>query len=224
MPGQIDGKFYQVFSTGSLSERLLIMARDRIYSHFLELCQPTEKSAILDVGVSDVLEFGANALERKYPYQDRLTAVGLGEAIEFQKTFPKVRYERITAGEPLPFKDGEFDIGTSNAVLEHVGSVENQQAFVKEICRVSRRVYVTVPHRFFPVEHHTALPFAHWNDGSFRLACRLSGKDDWARKENLILMSKNRLRNVIPANVNATIGTIGLPLGPFSSNLYFYAG
>ena len=40
MSEQIDGKFYQVFSTGSLSERLLIMARDRIYDHFLSLCQP----------------------------------------------------------------------------------------------------------------------------------------------------------------------------------------
>ena len=31
-----------------------------------------------------------------------------------------------------------------------------------ELCRVARRVFVTTPNRWFPLDPHTLLPFAHW--------------------------------------------------------------
>jgi hypothetical protein len=66
-------------------------------------------------------------------------------------------------GRELPFADGEFDLGFSNAVVEHVaGGREGQRSFVHELCRVSRRVFVTTPNRWFPLEVHTLLPFVHW--------------------------------------------------------------
>jgi hypothetical protein len=89
------------------------------------------------------------------------------------------------------------------------------------LCRVAKRVFITVPNRFFPVEHHTAIPFAHYQDGAFRFACRLTGKSEWAREDNLILMTRARLRELAaPAGRSAEIGYTGLPIGPFSSNLY----
>ena len=66
-------------------------------------------------------------------------------------------------GRELPFADGEFDLGFSNAVVEHVaGGRDGQRRFVHELCRVSRRVFVTTPNRLFPLEVHTLLPFVHW--------------------------------------------------------------
>jgi len=42
-------------------------------------------------------------------------------------------------GRELPFEDGAFDIGFSNAVVEHVaGGREGQRRFVGELCRVAR--------------------------------------------------------------------------------------
>jgi len=73
-----------------------------------------------------------------------------------------VDYRRIEPNAPLPFNANSFDIATANAVLEHVGSFEKQVLFVGELCRVARRVFVTVPNKFFPVENHTALPLAHY--------------------------------------------------------------
>lgn len=219
----VDGKYYEVIAPASVSERLMIRARDRIHGDFMRLCRPGPDSAVLDVGISDVVGDAANVLERRYPWPERLTAAGLGAAREFQAAFPRVAYRRIEPNRPLPFRDGAFDIATSNAVLEHVGSEENQRRFVSELLRVARRVFVTVPHRYFPVEHHTAIPFLHWTDLGFGLACRALGKESWSRAENLILMSRGRLRAACPPGARAGIGTTGLRLGPFSSNLYLYA-
>ncbi len=55
-----------------------------------------------------------------------------------------------------------FDVVFSNAVIEHVGDRERQEALVREALRVGRRVFVTTPNRWFPIEVHTRLPFVHW--------------------------------------------------------------
>ena len=221
--GLVDGKYYEVVAPRSLSERLMIRARDRIYDDFVRLCRPGRDDTVLDVGVSDVIGDGANVLERRYPWPERVTAAGLGAAEAFQAAYPGVTYRRIEANQPLPFADGAFSVATSNAVLEHVGSAEGQRRFVSELMRVGRRVFLTVPHRYFPVEHHTAIPFLHWSDAGFALACRRLGKQDWAEAENLILMTRRRLRAACPPGVRVRIGATGLMLGPCSSNLYLFA-
>jgi len=218
----VDGKYYEVATPRSVAERTMVRARDRIYDDFIRLCRPTSEETILDVGVSDVVGDGANVLERRYPYQQRLTAVGLGAAEEFRATFPGVTYQQVVANESLPFPDNSFDIAASNAVLEHVGSQENQCRFVRELMRIGKRVFITVPHRLFPIEHHTGIPFLHWTDSGFALMCKLLGKEDWGLSENLILMSRRRLRASCAADAGVTIGTTGIRLGPWSSNLYLY--
>lgn len=218
----VDSRYYQVATPGSLAEKLVAAARDRIYADFLKFARPEPDSEILDVGVSDVVGEAANVLERKYPHRNRITAVGLGSAVAFQAAFPSVRYQQIQAGEPLPFADQSFDIATSNAVLEHVGSPDAQVTFVRELARVARRAFISVPHRFFPVEHHTGIPFMHWWTPSYHAACSVLGKAEWTDPSNLILMTQNRLRQLCPANLSVKMGTTGINLGPFSSNLFLY--
>jgi hypothetical protein len=183
--------------------------------------RPAPDDRILDVGVSDVVNDGANVLERSYPHQNNITACGLGDGAAFKAAYPATRYMRIEPNVALPFADGSFEIATSNAVLEHVGSPANQEFFVRELCRVAKRTYITVPNRYFPVEHHTALPLLHYSDDLFAIACDLFDKSEWAETKNLILMSRRRLADLArPLGRKADIGTTGLPLGPFSSNLY----
>jgi hypothetical protein len=215
-----DEQYYQVARPYSLSERVVIMARDRIYSDFVRLCKPQPESTILDIGVSDVVTDAANLLERLYPYPAMITAAGLGDGVAFRHEYPAVTYKQITAGERLPFEDGAFDIACANAVLEHVGSVAEQHRFVAEMARVARTVYITVPHRYFPVEHHTGFPLVHYSDYLFSLACRLFNKDEWADEKNLIFMTPSTLQPLVPQNRSATIGYTGIPCGPFSSNAF----
>jgi hypothetical protein len=145
--------------------RVSLWSRERKLRLFLELYRPGPQTSVLDVGVTDA-PFGGgssdNFFEMLYPWPDRITAVGHTGLERFAAAFPQVRVVRAD-GRDLPFADGEFELGFSNAVVEHVaGGREGERRFFEELCRVSRRVFVTTPNRWFPVDPHTLLPFVHW--------------------------------------------------------------
>jgi hypothetical protein len=90
----------------------------------------------------------------------------------------------------------------SFAVIEHVGSRDQQRSFVHELCRVGRTCCITTPNRWYPIEFHTVLPLVHWLPPSwFRTLLRLLGKDFWAKEENLNLFSSSELRAMFPNNL-----------------------
>lgn len=57
------------------------------------------------------------------------------------------------------FADSSFDLCFSNSVIEHVGTLFDQQAMAQEIRRVSRGYFVQTPYRHFPIEPHFLVPF-----------------------------------------------------------------
>ena len=147
------------------ASRVSMRSRERKLRLFLDLMAPGPETTVVDVGVTDA-PFGAgstdNFFEALYPWPERITAVGHTELDRFSAAFPSVTAVRAD-GRALPFADGAFDLGFSNAVVEHVaGGREGQRAFVHELCRVASRVFVTTPNRWFPLEVHTLLPFVHW--------------------------------------------------------------
>jgi methyltransferase family protein len=148
--------------------RISLASRRKKFRLFIDAFHPDAETTIVDVGVVDS-GFGEgggasathNFLEAMYPWPGHITAVGLGDLANFQRAFPDVTCVQAD-GLDLPFADGEFDIAFSNAVVEHVGGEEAQRTFVGELCRVARRVYVTTPNRWFPIDVHTLLPGVHW--------------------------------------------------------------
>ena len=148
-----------------VASRVSMRSRRRKLDRFLELLQPGPETTVVDVGVTDA-PFGDgssdNFFEALYPWPGQITAVGHTGLDRFTAAFPQVRAVRAD-GRELPFGDGEFDLGFSNAVVEHIaGGRDGQRRFVHELCRVSGRVFVTTPNRWFPLEVHTLLPFVHW--------------------------------------------------------------
>lgn len=148
-----------------VASRVSMRSRERKLQRFLELLEPGPETTVVDVGVTNA-PFGAGAtdnfFEALYPWPGQITAVGHTELDRFAAAFPVVRIVRAD-GRDLPFADGEFDLGFSNAVVEHVeGGRDGQRRFVHELCRVAGRVFVTTPNWFFPLEVHTLVPFVHW--------------------------------------------------------------
>src|SRR5581483_7659144 len=183
-----------------LASSTSLRSREQKLRLFLELFDPGPATTVLDVGVTDA-PFGDgstdNFFEARYPWPERITAVGVTELGRFRAAFPDVRAVQAD-GRDLPFVDGEFDLGFSNAVVEHVaGGREGQRRFVHELARVARRVFVTTPNRFFPLEVHTLLPFVHWLPAPLRdRAVRARGFDD-----TLDLLGPRELASLFPYSV-----------------------
>jgi hypothetical protein len=166
-----------------VASRVSLRSRERKLRLFMELFRPDAMTTVVDVGVTNTAFGGGstdNFFEALYPWPEQITGVGRTELERFAASFPHVRAVRAD-GRELPFADGEFDLGFSNAVVEHVaGGRDGQRRFVVELCRVARRVFVTTPNRWFPVDPHTLLPVVHWlPPGRLRdLVLRARGFDD----------------------------------------------
>jgi SAM-dependent methyltransferase len=165
-----------------VASQVSLRSRERKLELFRALLSPGPETTVIDVGVTDA-PFGAgstdNFFEALYPWPERITGVGNTGLDHFREAFPRVRAVEAD-GRLLPFESGGFELGFSNAVVEHVaGGRDGQRAFVHELCRVASRVFVTTPNKFFPLEVHTLLPFAHWLPADLRRrAVRLRGFDD----------------------------------------------
>lgn len=218
--GNIDSIYYRDGVNNSFSMRLLKRARMAMMNLFMEELSPGSTSSILDIGVSDDENDGANFLEKHYPWQHNITCVGLGDGKQVVSNYPKVHFKQIRAGERLPFEDQSFDIACSNAVIEHVGGPAQRTEFISEHLRVAKKVFIAFPNRWFPVEHHTGLPFLHYTPRLFRTLLNGTRYSYWTHPENMDFLDGRSIMKDWPKSGRspAAIVNTGIPLGLFSSN------
>jgi SAM-dependent methyltransferase len=196
-----------------LVDAVSLRSRKRKLELFLDELHPSSETTILDVG-ADELGFGEgdgcatlNFFEELYPWPERITALGLDEGTGFRARYPHIPYVPGDACA-LPFADGAFDVVFSNAVIEHVGGRERQRRFVSEALRVGRRVFITTPNRWFPVEVHTRLPLVHWLPEPAAQAVYGAVGKEFAK--DLHLLSRRELASLFPGRVR--IVNLGLTL------------
>lgn len=191
---------YYQSSSLPLASWLSLYVRRKIFQIFMDAFHPMATTSVLDVGVtSDFTYPQSNLFERLYPYPNQITCVGTEDGSHLMQEYPGLRYIPVISGQPLPFKDRQFDIVFSNAVLEHVGSRGEQARFVAELRRVSKAFFVTTPNRWFPVEHHTGLPFLHYLPPSlFRALIRNTRYRYWADEANLNILTVPEMAKLFP--------------------------
>lgn len=177
--------------------------RIRKWNLFQEQIYLNKNSKILDVGFNDI-EYSVvdNYLEKHYPHQSKITALGIVGKENFQKLYPKVKAV-LYDGDTFPFPSKSFDFCWSNAVIEHVGCYEKQLYFIKEMSRTSKQVFFTTPNLFFPIEVHTRTPFLHFLPKNiFEKYLKFVGKS-WATDNYMNLLSKKKLKNLLKdANIS----------------------
>jgi hypothetical protein len=97
-------------------------------------------------------------------------------------------------GQPIRASDRFFDWTTASAVLEHVGSSDDQVNFIRECARVSDGLFLTTPNRAHWLEFHTKLPLLHWLPrAAHRRILKAIGKRNWALESHLRLVSRIEL-------------------------------
>ena len=210
---------YYGYTKWSLLSGVSLRARKDMFSLFMDTMAPGPSSRVLDVGANcDNDRQESNFFEKFYPYKDRITAASIEDAGALEDIYKGLKFVRLKEGEGLPFADDEFDITFSNAVVEHVGSRERQRDFVRDVVRVGKKSFISVPYRYFPVEHHTGLPFIHWLPQDLhRNILRLIGRDLYATEGRLNLISKEDFRGFFPPDIRLSLRSVKVFI--FPSNL-----
>lgn len=91
------------------------------------------------------------------------------------------------------------DLVISNATIEHVGDFNNQKKMIQNIILLTKKYFIiTTPNRFHPIDFHTKLPFLHWFPKNIhRRILKILKLDFFSREENLNLLGKNELKNLL---------------------------
>jgi hypothetical protein len=196
---------------------------------FLELMRPPMGASVLDLGGQD-----GEFMQRVRARADvRVTIADIGDAALARAREHGFRTVTLEEGKPLPFADGEFDFVFCNSVIEHVtlpkedciskrfanrewvaASLRSQEAFARELRRVGRRYFVQTPHRAFPIEAHTWLPFVGWlpHDATARLV-RFTDRV-WVKHCSYVdwnLLGEREMRRLFPDARIYVERALGLP-------------
>lgn len=192
--------YFQHFTFGlsKFIDSIFLQKRQEIVNLFLMKIDLQSSTQILDVGVSTEEHFTSNFLEKKYPYTNQITAVGIGDFQELEIIYPGLQYIKAD-GRDLPFQDNSFDYVYSHAVIEHTGSRKSQFKFLSEVFRVARKaVFITTPNRLHPIEFHTGIPLIHYLPHPwYRKIYGLLGKEFYSRESNLNLLTEKDVLKLI---------------------------
>jgi hypothetical protein len=183
-----------------------------MFDLFMARFHPGRETRVLDVGVTnDSVSPESNFFEALYPFPERIVCVGTEDGSHLMRAYPGLLYQQVCSGEALPFRNREFDIVFSNAVVEHAGSRSAQALFISELCRVGKAFFVTTPSRWFPVEHHTGLPLLHYLPAPvFRRMIRGTRYGFWALESNLNILTRRELRRLFPSGIDPQIHIVKL--------------
>ena len=122
---------------------------------FLKIMNPCSNERILDVG-------GTNFNWRLVDCENEITLLNLTIPTDTEDKYPKNFSFVAGDARDLKYGDKEFDICFSNSVIEHVGTLDDQKRFAKEVCRVGKRIWIQTPAKSFFFEPHYLTPFIHW--------------------------------------------------------------
>jgi SAM-dependent methyltransferase len=183
--------------------RLSYKARQKMYTHFMEVTSPSEKSTLLDIGVTpDICLPESNFLEKWYPWTHNIAMTSIEDASNLESEFKGAKFIRTVSGAAFPFDNKQYDIVFCSAVIEHVGDYPAQASFLQECLRVGKKVYITTPNKNFPIEMHTYLPLVHLLPRKIHQGIlRLFGSNFFAKTENLNLLDQKKIKQILPTNV-----------------------
>jgi hypothetical protein len=127
--------------------------RRRRMKAFLERLKPETGDRILDVG--GYPEFWAESGIESF-----ITVLNVHPVAAPVSNFQITTV--IGDGTDLKYADNSFDIVFSNSVIEHLGTLEQQQRLASECARVGKRMWIQTPARSFPIEPHFLTPLIHY--------------------------------------------------------------
>ncbi len=195
------GEFYSDYKRSffySYIRKQTIQARNNFFKYFVENTDYTIDKSVIDIGTTPSLDDEHNVFLAHTKDNKNVSCLSDQDCSILKKKYTNIRNIIIGYGQNIKLEDNSFDISHSNAVIEHIGSHENQVTLIKEMARISKNyVFIQTPNRNYPIEFHTILPFIHWLPKNIhRKILRLLKLEFYSKEENLNLLTKKDLINI----------------------------
>ena len=121
----------------------------------------------LDIGTTEDSSFeSSNYIINNIPVKKKKSLSNQNiSSGDFDSTLVKSITEDLGDKELKSFRS---DLVISSAVIEHVGSFDNQRKMIENMIKLSKKYIVfTTPNKFHPIEFHTKLLLIHWLPNRF---------------------------------------------------------
>ncbi len=226
-------KFFEKYNNNNIALFFSKVARSNIINLLIKLMfnkNNNKRAKILDFGVSNSENFDSNPfvkyfLKNSYKY---LYGCGLDNESGIKKKYKYLKYKKIKPNKKLPYKDNFFTVSTSHAVFEHVGNFNKKKFYLSELLRVSKNVFISIPNRYFPIEHHSNIPFLGYLPS--KLIYKIMNFFNYQIFKNEKTLTFNSIDDfdliisklVKSYKFNYSINYTGIKLGIFSSHFYIF--
>jgi hypothetical protein len=157
-------------------------------------------NSILDIGTTEDENLGSSNFLIKKLFNKKKKFYSISDQKITNKFFKKKLKKSITTIlNYKEIKNFRADLVVSNATIEHVGSFTNQSKMIKNILKLSKKIFVvTTPNRYHFVDFHTVLPFIHWLPKKIhRKILNMIGYKYLAKEKNLNLLSESDLTKIM---------------------------
>lgn len=154
----------------------------------------SDDETIIDVGVSPVSAIPTdhtNYINEYFLGLGRpIAALGLAsEDFSFFRHYYTNCTLHLFDGRNFPNFEKKYDIALCNAVIEHVGTREEQLQWLIGLRSICNRLIITTPNRYFPVESHTNTVLKHIFSSKYKERLLSSNINLFSLREFMNLLS-----------------------------------
>ena len=222
-------RYYDVFPTSKLnndsmkSNLKLDITNSKQVDSILQTIEPdyiVNCAAYTNVDNSESSNFLIKNLKNISEYKS------ISDQVIKNQMFDKILNKSITDDfEDEEINEFRSDLVISNAVIEHVGNFDNQIKMIKNIKKLTKKLFIIItPNRNHPIEFHTYLPLIHMLPKKIHMKILSFIKlGFFSKEENLNLLTEKELIFAFKSSKVENFSVDHLRFLGFKSNIIAYA-
>jgi hypothetical protein len=187
----INNKSIYVKNHNTFIENIIIKKRLEIVKILNNYIKVYKVKDILDVGTTEDETFkSSNFIIKKLKNKDNILKSISDQNIKLKIFNYKLKHS-ITKNLDKKVMRMSSDLVLSNATIEHVGSRKKQIQMIKNIIKLTKKVFIIItPNRHYPIDFHSKIPLIHWLPKKIhRWILGQIGMKDLSKEKNLNLLS-----------------------------------
>ena len=191
-------KFTYIRNHTNFTDKIIHKKRLEIISIIKEnLISPNFKD-ILDIGTTVDTSKSSNLIIKNLKNFKSYKSISNQKITSnlFTKKLQKSITQDFSLNELETFRS---DVVISNATIEHVGSDQQQLKMLKNIVKLTKKIFIVVtPNRLHPIEFHSKIPFIHWLPKKIhRKILSVIGMSYLSKEKNMNLLKPINLVNLM---------------------------